>query len=122
MTKHNFGNITLYQRSIVIGTILGDGYLYKDGRLQVEQSLQHQEYVKWLHTQLSTLSGKLSYVERTHPKTGKVSKSCRFYTKKTVSRFRTCFLCRNTWEKKKTYSTQYRTTFRSHCFSNLVYG
>lgn len=82
MTAQKFENITLYQRSIVIGTILRDGYLYKDGRLQVEQSLQHQEYLKWLHEQLSTISGKLSYVERTHPKTGKVSKSWRFYTKK----------------------------------------
>ena len=33
MTPQKFGNITSYQRSIVIGTILGDGYLYKDGRL-----------------------------------------------------------------------------------------
>ena len=74
--------VTLYQRSIVIGSILGDGYLYKDGRLQVEQSLQHQAYIKWLHEQLSTISGKLSSIERTHAKTGKVSKSCRFWTKK----------------------------------------
>ena len=29
---------TDYQKSIVIGLLLGDGYLYKDGKLQVEQA------------------------------------------------------------------------------------
>lgn len=82
MTPQKFENITSYQRSIVIRTILGDGYLYKDRRLQVEQSLQHQAYLKWLHAQLTTISGTISYVERTHPKNGKISKSCRFFTKK----------------------------------------
>ena len=74
---------TDYQRSIVIGLLLGDGYLYKDGRLQVEQSTAHEEYVLWLHTQLLNLvSGPISHAKRTHPKTQKTSYSCRFYTKK----------------------------------------
>lgn len=74
---------TLYQKSIVIGLILGDGYLYKNGRLQVEQSYKHKEYVIWLYNQLHTLaSGKISKVTRTHSKTKKQSTSYRFYTKK----------------------------------------
>lgn len=81
MTRKHF-QVSSFQRSIVIGIILGDGYLYKDGRLQVEQSLARKPYVKWLHAQLSNISGNLSYAERTHPKTGNVSKSCRFYSKK----------------------------------------
>nr|ALA63891.1 putative LAGLIDADG homing endonuclease [Symbiochloris irregularis] len=57
--------------------------MYKDGRLQVEQSLAHQEYVVWLHNQLLNLtSGPIGQAERTHPKTEKKSYSCRFYTKK----------------------------------------
>ena len=74
---------TNYQRSIVIGHILGDGYLYKDGRLQVEQARSHEKYVDWLFDQLNFLtSGPISLVQRTHPKTKKKSFSCRFYTKK----------------------------------------
>jgi hypothetical protein len=74
---------TKHQHSIVIGHILGDGYLYKDGRLQVEQARSHEQYVLWLFDQLySLVSGPISSVKRTHPKTKKESFSCRFYTKK----------------------------------------
>lgn len=79
------------QRSIVVGHLLGDGYLYKDGRLQVEQSIRNRTYVKWLHRELSTLSGNLSVVERTHSKTGIKSSSCRFYTKKCFSDLESIF-------------------------------
>lgn len=74
--------ITKYRRSIAIGSILGDGYLYKDGKLQVEQSKAHKLYLEWLHEQLLPLAGKISYVKRNHPKTGKISESYRFWTKK----------------------------------------
>ena len=73
---------TEYQKSIVVGLLLGDGYLYENGRLQVEQSKQHQQYVDWLYNKLMNLaSGKISSVTRVHPKTQKESFSCRFYTK-----------------------------------------
>ncbi len=76
-------NITERQNSIVIGLLLGDGYLYTDGRLQVEQSMGHEQYLKWLYSELLTLSGKLSSnIKRIHPKTGIPSFSCRFYTRK----------------------------------------
>lgn len=74
---------TKYQRSIVIGHILGDAYLYKDGRLQVEQAQSHNQYVYWLFNQLySLVSGPISSVTRIYPKTKKTSFSCRFYSKK----------------------------------------
>ena len=73
---------TDHQKSIVIGLLLGDGYLYKNGRLQVEQSKEHEEYVIWLHSQLANLtSGEISPVTRVHPKTKRESFSCRFYSK-----------------------------------------
>lgn len=79
----NFQIITKRQYSIVIGLLLGDGYLYKDGRLQVEQGVKNEQYLKWLYSELQSLSGKLSSnVERIHPKTGTPSLSRRFYTKK----------------------------------------
>lgn len=83
-------NITSRQYSIAIGLLLGDGYLYKDGRLQVEQSMNHQQYLKWLYSELLTLSGKLSLnIKRLHPKTGIPSFSCRFYTRKLFTKEKT---------------------------------
>ena len=71
------------QQSIAFGLLLGDGYLYKDGQLQVEQAQTKQKYVEWLHKEFSNVAGKLTQnVKRVHPRTGKTSYSCRFYTKK----------------------------------------
>ena len=73
---------TQYKKSIVIGLLLGDGYLYPGGRLQVEQSIKNEEYLNWLYIQLQDLaSGPISSVTRIHPKTKKCSYSRRFYTK-----------------------------------------
>lgn len=75
--------ITSRQYSIIIGLLLGDGSLYKDGKLQVEQGVKNEQYLKWLYSELKSLSGRLSSnVERIHPKTGTPSFSRRFYTKK----------------------------------------
>lgn len=71
------------QHSIVTGLLLGDGYLYTNGRLQVEQSMKNEQYLKWIYSELSNLSGRLSLnVKRKHSKTGVSSFSGRFYTQK----------------------------------------
>ena len=95
----NFQIITKKQYSIVIGLLLYDGYLYKAGRLQVEQGVKNEDYLKWLYSELQSLSGKLSEnVERIHPKTGTPSLSRRFYTQKYLTDFTVLF-----YEKKKKY-------------------
>lgn len=47
------------QRSIVVGTILGDGYLQPTGkskaRLRIEHSSKQDFYVQWKHKQLKSL-------------------------------------------------------------------
>lgn len=64
---------TYYQKSIVIGLVFGDGYVYKHARLQVEQSIIHYEYVCWLYNELKNLtSGKISKVRFFHSKTKKI--------------------------------------------------
>ena len=90
--------ITKYRRSIAIGSLLGDGYLYKDGRLQVEQSKQQKLYLEWLHEQLP---GKISYVKRNHPKTGKISESYRFWTKKVFQDLESIFYREIRGKRKK---------------------
>lgn len=96
-------NLTSRQYNIVIGLLLGDGYLYKDGRLQVEQSMNHQQYLEWLYSELLNLSGKLSLnIKRIHPKTGKDSFSCRFYTLKCFTTLEYIFYKKLNNEKKRT--------------------
>ena len=90
------------QLSIVIGLLLGDGYLYKDGRLQVEQSMKNEQYLKWLYSELENLSGTLRLnVERKHPKTGVSSFSCRFYTQKCFTKIESLFYSKGTELKKR---------------------
>lgn len=47
------------QKDIIIGTILGDGYIEFDGfhgsRLQIKQSKEHRDYVFWLYDKLENL-------------------------------------------------------------------
>jgi len=54
------GSLTQLQRSIIIGTILGDGYLRivrgkKNALLEINHSLSQKEYVDWKYTALSAL-------------------------------------------------------------------
>ena len=93
---------TDYQKSIVVGLLFGDGYLYKNGRLQVEQSKNNQDYVIWLHKQLENLaSGKISHVTRVHSKSKKKSYSCRFYTKSVWADLESIFYTRGAVDRKR---------------------
>jgi hypothetical protein len=51
--------LTKKQKEIIIGTILGDGYLEFGGfhgtRLQIKQKESHKEYVIWLYNQLKNI-------------------------------------------------------------------
>ena len=54
------GSLTQLQRSIIIGTVLGDGYLRivsgkKNALLEVNHSFSQKEYVDWKYAMLETL-------------------------------------------------------------------
>ncbi len=56
------GSLTQLQKSVVIGTVLGDGYLRKiKGRknafLEINHSLKQKDYVDWKYSILHNLSG-----------------------------------------------------------------
>ena len=60
------------QKSILFGTILGDGYLQKTGeknaRLRLEHGARQKEYLLWKVKKLGKLfQGKAKYLERIHP-------------------------------------------------------
>lgn len=55
------GSLTQLQRSIIIGTLLGDGYLRivrgrKNALLEVNHSFSQKEYVDWKYSNLENLS------------------------------------------------------------------
>ena len=65
------------EQAIIIGMILGDGYLQKTGiknaRLRLEHSVKQQEYIFWKIKLLPRFfQGKPKYLKRTHPKTKRV--------------------------------------------------
>ena len=60
------------QKSILIGTILGDGYLQstgkKNARLRLEHGKKQKEYLLWKVKKLGNFfQGKAKYLERIHP-------------------------------------------------------
>ena len=64
--------LTKRQKSILFGTILGDGYLQKTGkknaRLRLEHGGKQKEYLFWKVAELEKLfQGKPKYLERIHP-------------------------------------------------------
>lgn len=68
--------LSLSQRSILVGTVLGDAYLQKTGkknaRLRLEQGARQKEYLLWKVKMLESLfQGKAKYLERIHPITKK---------------------------------------------------
>lgn len=71
---------TPFQRSVAVGTLLGDSYMTKRYALQIEHATQQAGYVEWKHSVFANVAGKISDVRRTHSRTGVESTSKRFYT------------------------------------------
>ncbi|MDD2731729.1 MAG: hypothetical protein PHI53_00870 [Candidatus Pacebacteria bacterium] len=65
-------NLSKEQKSVLLGTIIGDGYLQKTGKLNARLRLEHgykqKEYLLWKIKMLGYLfQGKPKYLERIHP-------------------------------------------------------
>jgi hypothetical protein len=64
--------------------------------------MKNEQYLKWLYSELSNLSGILRLnVERKHPKTGVSSFSGRFFTKKCFTNLESIFYSKATSLKKR---------------------
>ncbi len=75
--------LTKQQADVLIGTILGDGFLQKTGeknaRLRLEHSDKQKEYCLWKGRIFGRMfQGTPSYLERIHPKTKETYKYCRW--------------------------------------------
>ena len=85
-------NLTPEAHSVIVGSLLGDAYLYPNGTLQVEHKLDHAEYTFWKYEKLKRIAGKPPLtVERYDTRTGKTYRSMRFYTKAVLREFRDVF-------------------------------
>ena len=79
----NAMELTKQQKSVLIGTILGDGFLQKTGeknaRLRLEHSQKQRDYVLWKGQVFGRLfQGSPNYLERVHPISGETYKYCRW--------------------------------------------
>jgi len=75
--------LTKQQTNVLIGTILGDGFLQKTGeknaRLRLEHSQKQKDYVLWKGNIFGRLfQGKPNHLERVHPKSKETYKYCRW--------------------------------------------
>ena len=85
-------NLTLEARSVIVGSLLGDAYLYPNGTLQIEHSFGQENYVRWKYEKLSGIAGKAPVaVERHDSRTNRVYRSLRFYTKALLKEYRDVF-------------------------------
>ena len=83
---------TRRQMQIVLGTVLGDGYLYSNGRLQVEHQEKDIAYLNWKYVGLYGLaSGVPKCCMRYDKRTRKAYFSRRFYTKPIFKTLRKLF-------------------------------
>jgi len=76
------GSLTQFQRSVIIGTILGDGYLRifpgrKDALLEINHSYKQKEYVDWKYKILESVCSSPPKIRKGNGK----RIAYRFYTK-----------------------------------------
>ena len=96
-------NLSSETRSVIVGSLLGDAYLYPNGTLQIDQSLGQASYVWWKYERLSVIAGKAPVmVERYDRRTDRTYRSLRFYTKAVLKDFRDAFYR----DRKKIVPTQ----------------
>ena len=85
-------NLPPEAHSVIVGSLLGDGYLTPNGSLQIEHSLDQASYVAWKYEMLSSVAGKPPVlIERLDSRTTRTYRSMRFYTKSVLKSFRDLF-------------------------------
>jgi hypothetical protein len=85
-------NLPPEAQSVLVGSLLGDAYLYPNGTLQVEQCLEHADYTFWKYEMLKSIAGKEpTTVERFDARTMKTYRSVRFYTRAVLKDYRSGF-------------------------------
>lgn len=100
--------LTERQNDILIGCVLGDAYIDKRGKIQVEHSNHQKEYVQWKYDELETISyGSPAYVVRADQRYNRKYSSYRFWTRQFF----------RSWREK--FYSQRKKVFSEECIHNL---
>ena len=84
------------QIEILVGCLLGDAYLTKLGKIQVEQSYKQKDYIDWKYRELASISyGLPKEVVRFEKADNRVTKSLRFWTRQYFRVWRNIFYQEN---------------------------
>ncbi len=78
--KNSVLHLSKQQIEIVLGCILGDAYIYPQGKICIEHGIKQQEYLLWKYQQLESLAyPKISQVVRWDKRINKNTISKRFF-------------------------------------------
>ncbi len=88
--------LTNRQLSIILGSVLGDAYIHKLGKICFEHSLKQKEYLLWKYTELENLAyPKVAQVKRLDKRTNKITTSYRFFLRQYFRPLRNIFYDEN---------------------------
>ncbi|MBI3486453.1 hypothetical protein HY025_05965 [Candidatus Daviesbacteria bacterium] len=80
------------QIEILVGCLLGDAYLTKLGKIQIEQSAKQKEYIDWKYQELASISySQPKIVIRFEKNESRETKSLRFWTRQYFRKWRNSF-------------------------------
>lgn len=84
------------QFSIILGSILGDAYVYPQGKICFEHGELQRDYLFWKYSQLKTLAyPKLASVQRLDKRTNTKTQSFRFFLRQYFRPLRELFYLHN---------------------------
>jgi len=84
--------VTDRQLEILMGCLLGDGYIHPRGQIQIAQSSKYLPYVNWKYKELKSLAyGFPTKVDRFDPRYGKTYSQSRFWLRQFFRPWRKTF-------------------------------
>lgn len=89
--KNQFIIVNDKQIEILAGCILGDGYIYPKGAIQIEQGIGQKDYLLWKFRQLKNLVSVQPRLVARKRRDGSVGQSCRFVLKQYFRPWRKMF-------------------------------
>lgn len=109
-------------RDIIHGYIMSDGYVSKEGSLQIDQSDKQASFTEWLYEKLALLRTKtpIKTKSRPDPRTGKTTYSKSFNTRRLCQGFRSMWYETKTTDDGK---IEYKKVLPKSmdCFFNAIF-
>ncbi len=89
--KDKILSLTKREYDILIGSVLGDGYITKLGRIQLEQGENQRRYLEWKYKMLKRVASTTVVSAKRRMKSGTITKSFRFWTRQYFHKWRDIF-------------------------------